>query len=76
MGKVCGSAFPTHVADGALTSGARADSPALTCIKMDVVRIMTIREEKPVSTFTTTRLKVDWEVLCYPECGCLKGIQT
>lgn len=52
------------------TNGAQAGSPALTCKKMDMVRIMKTREEKPVITFAT------WEVLCYLECGCLRGTQT
>lgn len=70
-----GSAFPTHMECRALTNGSQAGSPSLTHKKMDVEGIMTAREEKPVITFTTARLKVDWEVLCFLECDCLRGIK-
>lgn len=58
------------------TNGAQAGRSSLTHMEMDVERIMTTREEKPVITFTTARFKVDWEVLCYLKCDCLRGIKS
>lgn len=70
------SAFFTCMECRALSNGAQSGSPSLTHKKRDVEKIMTTREEKLVITFTKTRSKVDWEVLCYLKCDCLGGIMT